>query len=504
MLSVPRQPDVLDDLTPLDGSRIDVGSRIGWLLRTTRSVHRVPLRQMASGLSESGVQVSVASLSRIESEGLRSGAVIDGYERVLGLDPGHLRSVIDALCRTFDYAPVDVSPGLGPADLDEYSRSVDAVLLDEPRGGDWLRFAREHEDDRRFGLPVRSMQPLVARLASETSRAVGIAYLTRYEALSRLRCSAYAPIVDEVVREIVRDPDTQVVVDLMIVVSERPTRSLFEWATELLSHPTLGVVRGASLAIENMRSVGGISPDAWLGLAPAFVRAYALATDDQPRRVTLTKLFKNLPPRTRTAIRAELKERLEHVPGPVGWDVSRQNAHLELARQLADTVCAEMDHPEQPLLARMLFEILYEFRGTRSGTSGLILMASPFVEVVHPHLMDLAVNGPDETSRDGARGVVSALQTAATDLDVTGWLESGDAGLVHTAYLLLGNAGRSMSDEELEAGLAADPVTAGKAIYSAGMAQHPRLCELAADPTRPGSVRSAAAWWLREGGRIVR
>lgn len=500
-----RKPEAVEDPTPLDGNRIDVGSRIGWLLRTTRMAHGVPLRAMAELLTSAGITSSPTSLNRVETGGQRSGTVIDGYEQVLGVDPGRLRSVVDALCRTFDYAPFDLSPGLGPADLGDYSRAVEAVLVDTPRGGDWLRFAREHEDDRRFGLPEGSMLPLVARLASELNRSVGIAYLTRYEACARLRCSAYGDLVEGVVRDLVLAPDAQVVTDLIIAASEGPSARLFEWMTELLNHPSLPIVRGAALAIENMRSVGGLSADSWLGFPPRFAETYVLAREDQARRVTLTKLFKNLPPRTRTSIRALLlEETLEHVRGPAGWDTGRLNAHLELARELARTGCASLGQPEQPMLARLLFELLFDFRGTRAGTSGLLLMASPFVDVVHPLLLDLAVNGPDETSRVGAQGIVSAVQTADTKPDVIGWLDSEDESLVHTAYLLLGNAGQPMPDAALDEGLASDPTTARRVLYSAGMAEHPRLAELAADPHHDESVRTAARWWLREGGRIAR
>ena len=88
--------------------------------------------------------------------------------------------------------------------------------------------------------------------------------------------------------------------------------------------------------------------------------------------------------------------------------------------------------------------------------------------------------------------------------DVLDWLESDDDGLVDTAYLLLGNAGLPMPDAALEAGLARDPLSAARALTSAGMSQHPRLPALAADFHRDQRVRTAAAWWLREGGRVAR
>ena len=60
---------------------------------------------------------------------------------MLGLAPGRLRAAIDVLCRTFDNGPPDEEPDLGPCTLGGFSAAVEAVLVDEPRGGDWLRFA---------------------------------------------------------------------------------------------------------------------------------------------------------------------------------------------------------------------------------------------------------------------------------------------------------------------------------------------------------------------------
>jgi hypothetical protein len=498
---VPRNPRLADDRSELDGARIELGPRIGWLLRVSRTSRDVPLRSMARELGETGLPTSASALSRIEAEGLRHGAVIDGYEQVLRLVPGSLRAAIDLLCRTFDHAPPDQQPDACPATLTGFSAAVDAVLEQAPSGGDWLRFAREHAGDRGFGLPSAQMQPLVARLASEMARSVGVAYTSRYEALARLRCGPYGDVVEEVVRAAVLAPDTGALVDLMVVLSERPTPQLLTWAGELLASERRTVMLGATLVLHNMRSVGGLATADWLALAPWFLAAYADA--GLPRRLILTRLFKTLPPHTRTAIKAGLTDPLEHVPGPSDWTRTRRNRHYECSTELAARACADAGLPEQPLLSRLLFEVLYDFRATRAATASYLVLASPVAEALHPLLVEAAVSGADRATREGARGALTLVQTGLRVPDVASWLDGADDDLFEVGTVLLGQAGVQLPDAALEAGLAGDDRRVRRVLYAAGMARDPRLTSLRTDPARPAAVRDAAAWWVREGGRVT-
>jgi hypothetical protein len=498
---MPRNPRLADDRSALDGARIQVAPRIGWLLRISRTGRGIPLREMAAELGRLGLRTSASSLSRIEAEGQRHGAVIDGYEQVLGLAPGSLRAAIDLLCRTFDHAPHDQDPDLAPATLAGFSAAVDAVLGDAPHGGDWLRFAREHAGERGFGVTAAQMKPLATRLASEMSRSMGAAYTSRYEALARLRCGPYADVVEDVVRSVVREEEAGAVIDLMNVLSERPTPRLLAWSGDLLAHRQRAVALGSALLIENLRSVGGLASDDWLMLVPSFLDAYAGA--ERSRRVILTRLFKTLPPHVRAAIGAGLGEPLEHVPGPSDWTRTRRNRHYEVSRELAVRACSAAGLPEQPLLARLLFEVLYDFRSTRAATSAHLLVASPVAEALHPLLVEAAITGPDEATRTGARGALTLLQTGRHVPDVADWLECPEDDLFEVAAVLLGQAGVPPPDETLEVGLAGDEMQARRMLYAAGMASSPRLAEIGADPARSPEVRAVAAWWVREGGRVT-
>ena len=499
-----RKPVVLDDLTPLDGSRIDVAARIGWLLRCSRSAAGLDLRTMAARLTDAGVPVSAASLSRLETDGSRLGTVIDGYEQVLGIESGRLRGAVDAMCRTFDYAPADQSPIGAPLDLPAFDSLVARVSGATAAAGDWLRFAIEHEAPRGYGLTGPLLRPLVRKLASELSRSVGAAYVVRYEALARLRCSAYADVVEDVVRELVLAPDAQVVFDLFSAVSELPTPGLLTWAGELLSHDNLMLVRGGDILVQNMRSVGGgLTDEAWAALEEPFLAAWHRAAADQPRRVVLTTLFKNLPPTTRRSILEQLPGPLEPVSGPRNWTRTRRNVHFGLAGRVAAQACSAAGLPEEPLLARLLFEVLYDFRGPRSTCAAFLVLASPFADAVHRQVCEVASTARDATTQEGARGAAAILQTRTARPVLDGWWSSPDVGLVRSAHVLAGHSGQLLTDEQLEAGLTGDALTVNRVLYAAGMAGDPRLPAISVDRRRPAAVRAAAGFWVREGARVM-
>ena len=82
--------------------------------------------------------------------------------------------------------------------------------------------------------------------------------MLRYEALSRLRCGPYADVVEQSVRDLVADPATQVLLDAMSAVAERPTVRLLEWTGGLLGHESDAVSHGAVLPVPNMCTADGL------------------------------------------------------------------------------------------------------------------------------------------------------------------------------------------------------------------------------------------------------
>lgn len=502
---MPRPADLVVDPTPLDGPRVDVPARIGWLLRISRQVAGVSLADVADRLAEvAGQGPSVPVLSRLERSGDRNGQVVDAYEAALGLEPGRLRAAVDLVGRRFPYAPQDRAPALArPATLEAFDRVVDTVQAGAPTGGDWLALVREHEGGRPFGLPSREMAPLLERLAGETGRSVGTAFVTRREALKRLRCSPYGELLADLARESTADRNTQVHVDLVSIVAERPTAEALRWACGLLCSDSFLAVRGGAHAMERMSELGGIDAAVWPTLAPAFAEAVRRAGDDPDRRALLTSVLHTLPREFRRAVGSVLDAPLPRPRVPAAWTPTRRNAHFAYAEELARAVSQDVDVPEQPMLTRLLFEVLYDFRAARSVSSSVLLLASPFHRVLPRALQQAVVSAPDPTTRAGALSTAANMPMEWDGLDVDAWLRTGGTDVAAGALVVAGQSGVPLPEEVLERYLG-EPRLYGRVTYSAGMAEHPVLERWAADPALPPLVSSAARWWRRHGGRVVR
>lgn len=493
-----RHTDEIDDPSPLAGARIDVAARIGWLLRASRVSAGVPLREFAA---RSGGGLSPATLSRVETTGRRSGSVVAAYERALGLPHGHLRAPIDVLCRTFSYAPADADPYVPEPTLAGFTTAVDTVQSSDPSAQDWLRFAEYHVLTS-FGMPAHTIRPLVARLTDEVGRAAGLAYQLRYEALSKLRCSPYADVVGQAIRDAVGQPGMQRPADLLSAITELPTPELVDWCGELLSHESWVLARAGCLGIQNMRSVGGLRRTDWLPLVPVYAAACDAAAGDPLRQPILSATLAGCPPEFRTAVRSLLTEELVEPRRAAAWTRTRRNHHYTyaaaLAAEIADAGAGEA------MLARLLFEVLYDFRATHVTTSSFLLVASPFADQVRELICRSALEGPDETTRHGAAFAFANLMIPFETADPAPWLASDDPVLRGAGLSICGFAGVALEHALLHELVRREDQVGYEAMFAAGMSQQPELAGLASDASLPASVRAAASWWQQAGGRIIR
>lgn len=499
---VPRVSEPLDDTTSLDASRIDIGARIGWLLRVSRSAGGYSLRQMAAALEEHGVSVSAATLSRIESDGLRSVVALDGYATVLGLADGALRVPVDLLCRSFSYGPSTRVPAAEPT-LERFSRACRAVEVDHPTGGDWLEFIRQHGDDTPFGLPEHVMRAHVRRLALEQCRSVGLTRWVRYEALLWLRFSVYDDLVAEVAAEILADPDLQVGEDLMTAVAERPTRGVVRWTGELLQRPSVYQARSASYAIQSMLVTGGgLELADWESLPGAFDAAWQVAEGDPVRRQALSELHAALPPPVQRQVTA-VNRPPPPAPAPRVWTRDRQNVHYGFAISLAHEVTSARGLPDDPMLARLLFESMYDPRGVRMYCSTVLIAASPYSRDLVHVLLSRRGCGPDDHTRTAAARVAAFCHVDEELPDVGSLLSSTSPLEFQHAVRIYGDTGHLLPETAVARGLAGDEMLACHTLTALGRAGDPRLVDIASDAARPGPVRTTAAWWLRHGPRIT-
>lgn len=454
-------------------------------------------RDMVELLAGVGISTSVSSLSRLEAGQRISNELLEGYETVLGLRAGTLRGPIDALLRSHGAGPIERRRPEPPT-LEEWSACHDNVSVSEPRAIDWLHFADMMAAPGVLGLPIDLAGPKIERLARELSRSVHVAHQLRYEALAQLRCSQYGGLVLDVVREIVDDPATQVLFDLMGAVAERPTAALLSWCGELLSRDQPHVVRGGVIAIESMRLSGGSMLD-WDSIQRPFVDSFN--GGEQWRRALLSHAFRVLPPRVRAELLPQLTHPIEQVRQPMDWTPSRRNLHYNLCVELAGEVTQRVGLGPQPILARLLFEAIYDFRETRRGNAIYFLAALPFQEALAEAMLRASAS-QDEPTRQGAVDAIAGLSHAAYVETARSWVRTDSEHARSAGLVLLAHAADYVVPERMRE-LAMQPYPVGRlAMYAVGMCGDPLVVGFALDPHVPADVRQAARWWLANGSRV--
>ncbi len=486
---------VIDDPTPLNGTTVDVGARIGWVLRMARVCQdgTPGLGRVATALD-----TNITRLHRAETGSLRAGRIADGYEEALGLASGTLRAPIDVACRTFPYAPADRDPGELVTTVQEMSRLTDLVSAAGVAGGQWLRWARALAQPGAIGMPEPIARDLVHRLVSELSRSTSHGYPTRYEALALLRCSSYGHLVLDVAQDVVADPHVQVLYDLMSAVGEAPSPEAITWCLSLLDSDRPRIVTGAALALEAMGEVAGAGSTFWEQLVVPLLDRFDRSDAGSAAHAWLSHLLRLVPrvvlagtgrrPDQPLALAAEVRD----------WSRSRLNEHWSDCQDRSLAVTRGLGLSEQPLLTRLLFEVAIGPHETRAVTSYMLLGAIPGIpEVIGAHVADIADTHPDPVVRDRAGRRLGGVLHGAHHSIAERWLAEGTNAQRDRALLLAGSAGHVVPEEVL----LADPNE--PALYAAGMTGHPVLPKLAADVSQPESVRGAARWWLDCGTRVV-
>ncbi|MCL8025427.1 hypothetical protein [Nocardioides bruguierae] len=492
----------LEDTTPLNGAALDVPVRVGWLLRMARltagDAAASRLSDMVERLGDEGLATSSSSLHRLETGVVRDGGLVDAYERVLHLPASSLRAAVDVMCRAFPYSPADRDPGTPAGTVEEMQRLHAPVLDGSAAGHEWLAWARAMALPGNIGLPRDLSLDLFGQLLSEAGRAVGRGYAARYDALSLLRRSAYGGLVVEAVRDCVADPHVQVVNDPLAVVGQAVDEPTTAWALDLLEDQRPWVVQGACLALETMAEVSG-DRGFWTPHVERLALAYNEAHPGTGPWRWLSHLMRLLPASDLQRVRG----RLAHAPSPTvaAPDPANRTANpVWLAcEQQSNQVCDRLGVPAQPLLTRLLWEIVAGGPESRaSAASFLCTSIEPLRAAVADAVAEIAVTSPDPAVRERAGRRLVGLVDVRVPRVLTGWAD--DAGDRHRLGLLVsGVAGEVMPEHVLLAAVET-PGSARAATYSAGMAAHPLLPRLAASPDP--DVAGAARWWLAHGSRV--
>ncbi|TIC84162.1 hypothetical protein [Nocardioides sp. GY 10127] len=505
----PSRHVTLRDETPLAGPRIDVNVRLGWLTRMARLLHGAPqLRRMAATLG-----VGTSTLHRLEIGELRDAGLLRGYEELFALQPGALRGAIGATARTFPQDVVaDRRPDLGPGDVRRVSALTEQLLagLEQPRrtplapAGLWLDWASALGRPEAVGLPETMALELLDRLAAELGRSVGPGYTTRYEALSRMRSGPYGHLVVEVARHRVDHPGIQALADLMSAVGELEDEAATAFSAHLLLDRRDRVSQAGVLALFNLAAIGD-AERVWEAALPQLLEAYADVEPGTPRHDWLSHALRSLPGRLAEKARPFVRKRL--APAPLidfePGEALRAERERE-CRRAALSVTDALDLEEQPVLARLLYDMGTAVQDDRAVTSYMLLGAHPELSALTDAALFEQARGEQEPAlaRRAARQLVGARHGAPVPgLDV--WLTSPDPHLAGFGVRLRALAGEAVPTEGWAAPDrldALDPALAGHLVNAWGMAE--QIAPLETVRAGGGPHASAADWWLAEGGRL--
>ena len=493
---------VVDDPTSLNGSTIDVAARTAWTLRMARLTAQVDDNRMKTVAAAIGT--SPARLSRAETGQLRDGSLVDGYERVLELPEGSLRAPLDVLARTFPWtSPVDARPGSPISTVSELSELTERLASSQDvTGGDWLRWARAISVPGNVGLPTTLAQRIIGRLVQELSRSCGHGYPTRYEALAKVRCSDYGFLVLGAARREVAHPHAQGLGDLLSAVGEAVTPDAVQWCLELLRAERPYVAMCGALALENMAEVSP-SGTFWPDVVPELVEAYDASVPGSTQEEWITHLIRLAPASTWAGATRRPARPLPPAPEIEGFERHETNRHWKQCVAIAADVAHEAGVGEQPMLARLLFDIGFGHWESRAVTGYLLLGAVP--ALAHPlwdRFGDLVDAEPDQRLRHRMARRLHGALAGRLAAPATGWLESPDPVLRSAGMQIVGSSGGVLPLDVVRRALA-DPDTVRAATYSIGMGGHPALPDIVADASLPDDVRGSAAWWLERGPRVA-
>ncbi|RLV48154.1 hypothetical protein D9V37_18940 [Nocardioides mangrovicus] len=498
-----RAPDVIVDGSPLDAPTINVALRVGWLLRTCRLNSR--LEHSVSGHSfAASLGVGPAMVTKWEkgSDSIDAGAIA-GYERLVEAPAGTLRGLVETTRRYFRQ-PVGGRLAETPVteELDDVSELVRPAMTGHPSGLDWMHLADALAADGPLRVPDFVAAPVMDRLADELCRSVGGAFLTRYEALVRLRTGPYGLTVLRTLLDRALARDTQAAVALLNVAAHQPTAELFVDMTRLLLDSREVVFYGAAQALVTMAVLGGIPKDRMRDTVPRLADAYNALADDPGRHHHISGMLRNLPPGVLETARPDLQRPLS--PVTEHYRHSREAGSVApIAHEVAEAVKAELPSPVDLMLERLLHEAMFDPRWPKAHIATMFLSVVPYADLIASRMVEVAHTHESPDVRAAAMLLVMRLDRPGFHHQVEPWVDGPDEQMRRAALVTLGRTSDELDPTMLEKLVVEDWSTARLALYAAGMGRSPLLAEWAQDPAKTEQVRSGARWWLRHGGRIT-
>ncbi|PJJ47838.1 hypothetical protein CLV56_4097 [Mumia flava] len=479
--------------------------RVGWLLRQWRTVaggaELRRLQPFAALLTEQGHRADASRVSRWESGRLRVPVpVIESYESLLGIERATLVALAEGVARSFgERVPARDTEPSGPA---TYAEARELVLAADARGADWFEWAGwvTQTPKRLPEGALDDVEALAPRLVSESARAVGIGYGTRFEALRRLiDVPDLRTVVMRAVGAHVIASDAQATLAPIMLIADVHAEKAVDTLITLLTQPSAQMQLGAVWGLRRKLVRLEVSPRALAALEAQLAQMLFDATDEATL-IRAANLIDVMPP--------AVAERLRRVRpalfagrsrGPASSAANRAAAHATAIRAVAARIEA-ISGRDLDAVGRAIVEDAYHADDhDLRHQSALILSRSPFAPAIAEVLIE-QTHPP--RAADGATSLMPYLAGKPERDALVARLQRPDVDARPT-LIALAHTGGGPVPGNADFLSATDVGVRKAALYLAGMQQDPLLRKLVKDPDADAAQRAGACWWLEHGGRVA-
>jgi hypothetical protein len=506
------------DPTSLSGETISVEHRVAWLLSVSRILGGRPelaQREAFVGALETvGVKADATRISRWESGPHRvPDRVVESYEMVLGLDPGHLRAPILGLRRAYGAgATAGTNPTVFADPAAELEDSIERAITGTADGETWLRLAGALTRVANVYLPQQVWAAVVGPLISELPRSSGTGHLLRREAAAVLVRSPVAQRhVLLALGEQVMDPAVQVIGPALSLLGEVSGTASSELVLRLLASEN-PVLRHSATSVAVTKAERGHFSEAALDQLEAHAvrgisrhpgAAHALDA------IELTAHLEEAGYQRVLALARDQRTQQALVTTRAMSEIIPSDQARTITREMSATVQAAAPAPfglePDPMLERLLREALFHANKQRRFHAAVLLATSPYARAIADACRELALC-PNETVAARAWTLLGRIGPETGSVSATHLALAEPRPTVRARALLnVGvsreRLGAAEADGLVDLATSTDsPDVAHAASFALGMQGARQLQELAARNDHPSGA--AAGWWLRAGPAI--
>jgi len=518
--------------------------QIAWLLRANRLLGDDEKLTSLTAFAEAfhggcwPGPASPSQVSRWETAAVPAGfGVLRRYEQLLGLAPGRLTAIADWAYRKASGLPGPpvLSRGLDPADPRVYDRTEQlleqALSAGKMAGRDWDELtACLAAFPAAFIYPRTAWAELGERLLAELLVTDGLAWLFRVEAITRLLAHPRArPPVIAACASLAADPACQVVIEPLTILDQTADYNASVHVLAQLANPSSErALRGALLAAVEKTSRRHFRPAQLRAIAAA--AAGLLPSADPPGEVGIlaAELLRQAPLRQFSSARDRLRSGTSSIAQAIlayGRTTSPEGSAAILARVLAAVTAAMPASPRvgpdsDPMLSRLVSDLLFSPNQNQRLLAGQLIAATPYRGPVGAALAAELATAPATQAVPLTTALLAAMPSVGRPADrptVERFAHAPglpapitDAAAWHLAHVpgrsdrLFWYTAIGVHRNRWQRTRSQASISALRGLtYSLGIGQHDDLLRVVRADTRlPGSVRTAAAWWLNIPERI--